>query len=371
MAIQLISGEGFWIPGLPPTFGATSGAGIYGPIDATGEKLAHIGRVWWPGTASSKTITGVGFRFGNSITKAGGSALTVSLQDVDLATGPPYQPDGTQDQTAAVANANASFAANTWIDLTFGSTRAVNKGDRLAVVIEFDGSGRLGADSVNFAALASSNSGAYGGAGISHFTASWAATTGSPGVIFAFDDGTYGKFAGSWPSNTATSATVTANTGTTPDEVGLKFSLPFSVSVDQLAAYLSVSASSSDFDVILYDSGGSVVASGSADANATNATGTARVFLIPIVPTTLSANTTYRLVVKPTTANSVVVMHVDVATANHLTVHPGGTAWHWTQRTDGGAWTDTTTRRPYYFGLQVAGVDSGTAGGYSRGRVVN
>jgi len=117
-------------------------------IDATGEMAAFCGRVWFSARSGTKNLSRVGFRFG-AVTKSGGSGLTVSLQDVTLSAGPPMQPDGTQDQTVAIANGNASFASNTWIRTgTFSASRTVTYGDLLAVNVEYDGGGRTNPDSV-------------------------------------------------------------------------------------------------------------------------------------------------------------------------------------------------------------------------------
>src|SRR5688572_15951850 len=70
-------------------------------IDATGEKTSYAGKVFYPDRSSAtKAITKVGFRFA-AVTKAGGSALTVSLQNVTgvtgAGTGGPMVGDETQD----------------------------------------------------------------------------------------------------------------------------------------------------------------------------------------------------------------------------------------------------------------------------------
>jgi len=112
-------------------------------IDATGEKLAWCGGFVHQDRAA-KDITRVGFFFGSSLIKAGGSSLTVSLQDVS-ATAAPLQPDETQDQTVAIANGDAGFASSTWYRTgALSANRTVSHGEQLAVVLEFDGGGRLG-----------------------------------------------------------------------------------------------------------------------------------------------------------------------------------------------------------------------------------
>lgn len=196
MALQQIPGigAGFWYPhylNIPPVFLNSTA------IATSTDKHAVCGRVWTP-TRGSKNISRVGFRFGSAITKAGGSGLTLSLQDVSLIAGVPMQPDEVQDQTVAIANGDATFAANTWHRSgALSATRTVSPDDLLAVVVEYDGGGRLGADSVTFSCL--DNLAASPGANFGQFTdgvkttGTWQTPTRSqPIVALEFDDGTFG-----------------------------------------------------------------------------------------------------------------------------------------------------------------------------------
>ena len=47
-----------------------------------------------------------------------------------------------------------------------------------------------------------------------------------------------------------------------------------------------------------------------------------------------------------TTTNNLNVLLTDVQNASYWAAMDGGSTWRWTQRTDAGAWTPTTTRRP-------------------------
>jgi len=137
------TGVGAYVPW--PINSMTPGFSSTLVIDATGEQAAQLGQVWFPARTGSKTINKVHFRFG-AVTKAGGSGLQVSLQDVSLTAGPPAQPDGVVDQYRAIANGEATFAANTWYTsglLTSdgtdtGTKRTVNFGDLVACVLEYD-----------------------------------------------------------------------------------------------------------------------------------------------------------------------------------------------------------------------------------------
>lgn len=368
MTLQAINGRGLIIPetyawNAAPAF--TSSV-----IDATGEKIAWCGKVFTP-DRGSKSITKVGFRFG-TVTKAGGSGLTVSLQDLNTATSP-TQPDETQDQTVAIANGDANFASNTfYITGAISANRSVTYGENLCVVVEFDGGGRLGADAVNF-----SNHNWWVSTAILQPVVSlktggtWAGVNGHfPNVLLEFSDGTFGTIYGGTPISAIN--THTYNSGTAgADEHALEFSLPFPCMVDGAWLVINLGGTSSDFDVIIYD-GTTAIASATAsiDAHTVSTTGNARHLWVPFTGgITLSANTTYRLAVKPTTANSVTVYSFDVAAAGHFQAHGGGASFAYTTRVDAGSWAAATTTRRLVAGLTAYAFDDG-AGGASGGFII-
>lgn len=335
-------------------------------IDATGEKIALIGRVVWQDRAdASKDITKIGFRFG-AVTKAGGSGLTVSLQDVST-TASPTQPDETQDQTVAIANGDAGFTSNVWYTTAaLSANRTVNFGDEIAVVIEYDGSGRLGADSVVISAMTTSLTTVFGPT-CALKTASWAIISTEPNIIFEFADGAFGTFDGAL--GVTTLGSVNINTGTTPDEVGMLFQFPFPVTVEGAWVQIEVANNSADFDLILYNSAGTALQTLSADATKARITGSGQVcYFVFATPQALTKNTDYRLVIKPTTANNVGFRQRTLNSATYRPVFGGGTAWAKTERTDAGAWTDTTTLA-LQMGLKISAGDDG-AGGSGGGGVI-
>lgn len=342
---------------------ALAPAGSTFTIDATGEKVAMLGRFWNKDRAT-KLIDKVGFRFA-TVVKAGGSALTVSLQNVDAATGPPYQPDGTQDQTVAIANANAAFVSNTWIMTgSLDSQRSVAFGELVAVVVEYDVSGRLSSDSVQIYGL--SNAGASQvplESGVSHFTASWAAGgSTSPNVIFECSDGTFATIEGTLP-HSATTNVIGLNSGATPDEVALAFTMPFACKIDGLAFALNVGANA-DFDIVLYQ-GTSALQTVSVDSNAIAAAAAGRPLEITIPETALIAGTQYYAVVKPTTANSLTVYTATVSAAGHFQAWPGESGWGYSTRTDAGSWAATTATQRPFGGIRLSAIDipTGVIGG--------
>lgn len=359
--MAFVATQGIWMPEWPRLSLLPSSQQTV--IDATGEKFAWIGRVWNKDRAT-KSVTKVGFRFG-PVTKSGGSALTVSLQDVDLANGPPFQPDGTQDQTVAIANADAGFASNVWYQTgNFSADRSVSFGELLAVVIEYDGSGRLSSDSVQISNHSLSNGNQnFLNTGIALYTASWAHASNRPNILLEFSDGTFGTLDGAFPASSITGS-VAFNADTNPDENALEFTVPFPCKVDGAWIVALVASATANFEVVLY-AGTTALATVPIDANTAYNTGGAAMVIVPFSEVTLSPGTTYRLAVKATvSAQSVTIYYFNVAAAGHFQAHAGGTSWVYNTRNDGGSWgTATATRRPFA-GIRISALDAGGAIGH-------
>lgn len=372
MSVQLLPGASIPLGGYIGYPGGQPALATALTIDATGEKVAFVGRVWHGARTGSKSVRTVGFRFG-AVTKAGGSGLTVSLQDVSTAAGPPMQPDETQDQTVAIANGNASFASDTWIQTgNLSADRPVAFGELLAVVIEFDGSGRQGADSVVVSGLVGAQTGPSHHAMSLLKTASFAVQPVVPNVILGFTDGTFGTLMGAFPFSAL--GTIAYNTGSASDEIALEVSFPGPVQIDAVGGIWTHANASADAEVVVY-SGTSALSTQEVygdHGTANTAYRPAAVLLDAAL--SLDANTTYRVALKPTSANNVTVNYFDVVNADHLQAHIGGTAWRYIDRADAGAWNSaTTTRRPFLW-PHVCGIDDavsvGGGGGGRRPRLV-
>lgn len=355
--MTLVSMSGFsplYYPA-PPMFPAASPSTATGlTIDATGEKAAFVGRVTKTGNIRKAHF------WISSLTKAGGSAWTFSLQDVDLANGPPMRPDGTQDQAAAVSNASAAVGWYTTPDLS--ADRAVTRGDRLACVLEYDGAGRLGADTLTLGGIrVSGGSAAHTGhqSGSVLFTASWAIQAGFPAILLEYDDGTFGTLDNGWPVLNYTNVGAW-NSGSTPDEYACKFTVPVPCKIDALWV-LGIDPDN-DFDLVLYE-GTTALETLPVDAStvqsATQIDGPCRVPLSS--ERTLAVSTTYYVAVKPGASN-VNAVYFAVSAAGHLAVFPGGTACTYATRVDAGAWSETTTRR-FLAGVCLSAFDDGASAG--------
>lgn len=364
MTLQAISGLGqlLWYgPELlhcSPAFGNTTA------LAATGDKFAMSGYVYIPG-GGTKNITRLWFRFGSAITKAGGSALTLSLQDPSTSAGPVMQPDGTQDQTVAIAN--GSIAASTGLRTgALNATRSVTSGDPLSVVIEYDGAGRLGADSITFTtinAAAATETGQFC-VPASFASAAWAVSNTIADLALEFDDGTFGTLFGAIPILTINTHAFKQDTAVS-DEYALAFQVPFSCKVDGVILPMIFAANTSDCSIILYD-GTSAMTNGTIalDANRISAAAVRFGFVPFSQPITLTINHQYYLALQPTQTTSTVTIYTfDVADANHLVCHPGGTLFNHTTRVDANAWAAITTTRRLFAGLHISHLDDGVGGG--------
>jgi len=356
MAIVDLPGRGVWFPELPgvsinPALATTL---LIAGANAS-DKIAQMGRVSFAERTGTKNITHIHFLFG-AVTKSNGSTLRVSLQDVDLANGPAIRPDGTADQSVTIANADAGFVSNGYYRAALDAPRTVTYGDLLATVFDWNGGGVSG-DSVAITGLSVSSAASNGGA-ISHqnccalFTAAaWGIITMATNILLEFDDGTFGSLDGSYIVSALGSASV--NTGTTPDERALEFQVPYNCEIDGIWALINVGAG--DVDLVLYD-GTTPLATSTLDANAIQATGV-RFIRATFPKVALTANTTYRVAVKPTTATNITFYYRDVGAAAHRQAIQGGTALRYNERTDAGAWGAGTDTRIPWLGVRISGID--------------
>lgn len=325
-------------------------------IGASGDIVAQCGILAIADTTTTKTLSKVGFKFG-AVTKAGGSTVRVSLQDVDLTAGPPVRPDGTPDQSVTIANADAGMVTGAAYLATLGSTRSVTAGDFFCAVFDYASYG--GADSINFDGWVQ-NINLSASSQISRFaSAAWTDRAANPNIYFEFSDGTYGNFSGTFPFSALGSTAY--NSGSGADEIAAEFTVSQAVTIDAVVASALVAGASSDFEIVLY-SGTTALNTCTIDANTIVASA------FPIVCTinprlTLAPGTTYHISVKPTTANNVTLYYVDLPSAGMRSTTPYSTQWSSTSRVDAGSWAAPTTTRLYNFGYRIVATSASTGGG--------
>jgi hypothetical protein len=351
MTLQAVT-DVFW----PPKLMANAPALTTSTISASTHKFLWFGQVWWPGRGT-KSIRNVAFLPG-AITSAGGSTMRLSLQDLDPAAATVasvVEPDGVQDQT--VDFLASAPTASTWYQTgNLSADRSVAHGTNLGVVLEFQSF--AGADSFALQNIvASSTDMGYGGTSL--LTAAWATVNVMPNILFVASDGTFGRLAPGYPISALN--THTLSTTTTPDEIALEFQVPVACKVEGCWFTGAVSATR-NFEINLYDAGGTPLATVTVDIETVAGTTQRSYPIFFPAEVSLSANTTYRLAWKPLTTSTSVTYSASVAAAGHFDVWPGGQAWKYTQRVDGGTWDAATTTQRFLTGLIVSAIHDGAGG---------
>jgi hypothetical protein len=321
-------------------------------LNAAGDKMAFIIQVPKDGT-----LDWFEFRVG-AIANAPDNGIRFSFQSIDATTG---FPDGVVDQFAV----KASPSANTWTTpdnvmtdtgAGGGTKRTVAAGEYLGCVIDYStfvASDSFEVTTPNHATGPWSNNYTADGS-----TGTYAKATRPPMLALKYSDGTYAELPTPiFPMSAAGTATTFGN-GSTPDERALRFQVP--VSCRCVGAWF-LADGDADADIVLYDNANNVLASASIDPDIRETTGVKHYFVWWDAQT-LSAATTYRIAIKPTTASTLTVYQFTVASNGLLAAVPGGIEWYLSTRTDGGSFSDTTTIRPM-IGLSINGYETGSAGG--------
>ena len=344
MAEKTVIG-GLWIP-YPPFKGNAQPGFSNMLIDASTEIAGGVIRAPKDGD-----IAKVGFQTGTVTT---GATVDVRLETVSLT-------DGDPTGTLLGTNSNASQVIgdgddNTWFTTALTTAPTVTKGDLLAVVIANASTGNMN--------IRRSNGESPTGFPYSDlFTTAWAKSALTPNFALEYSDGSYASFPGSYAMSAI--STRTFNSSDTPDERGLIFQMPFPFRLTGFWFYADIDEA---LDIVLYDSDGSTALetlSLDKDVRFSNAN---RIHLLSFAGTqSLSKDTNYRLVFKPTTTTDGKTLDFDVNAAAIMDSFGGGQKFHHTERTDAGSWTETTTRRPF-MGILCDGFDDATGGSASGAR---
>lgn len=336
-------------------------------VDAAGESCTFIGRMFFaagPGTSKTLSTGTIYFRTGAVTFANVGTTVQVGVQDVG-ATG---LEDGVFDVSKTLTGGGGGITANAMQAIVMNSgTKTIAHGDLVAVSIEMTARGGV-ADSVIVQTIAGAS------AGMPYLSVD----TGSgptksaflPNVTIAFDDGTIGWLGGaSFACSLEQSGAF--GSGSTPDEHGLIFQVPFKCALVGISFDISSFVATDDFDIVLYsDPTGtpSAVTNGtiSVDADLTVASTGILHFSFP-ASLPLLANTDYCIAIKPTTTNTIAYTRMNFGTSNGVLRKPTmlGTNWSLGTRTDAtGAFAPDTTILPM-FGLWIDQLsdDSGGIGG--------
>ena len=145
-----------------------------------------------------------------------------------------------------------------------------------------------------------------------------------------------------------------------PDEMGVKFQLPFPARVHGFYHCLD---HDQVIDIVLYDSDGSTELLSDTyrrfhDHSTTNVCRTS----FPSGTADISKDTDYRVVLQMVSANSVEIPMATLYSEDYRVAFGGGSSVSGTERTDAGSWTDSTTEL-WPVGVIITALDDGAAAG--------
>ena len=347
MAFVQIPG-GLWIPRSPGDLGAlASASGVV--LNADGEKAGLV--FAYPETGEVETV-----EFGLTAVTNTDDGLRVSLQDLSGGL-----PDGTQDQYRVIDPVAIGWNAPGRITddgTDNGTRRSVTRGEHGCFVVEFESF--VASDSVRVRTFGLNDSSRktppYGCADTG---GGWTKSGLLTHAAIKYSDGLYypiGNFV--YPYNQTFNSWSYASDND-PDEFALRFKLPAPM---RLGGFWMACDVDWPVDVVLYDAGDSVVETLTLQNTEWRAAATAPGFWYFSTPLDLDANAVYRLAVKPTTANGIILGGFKVESNARLGGVDGGIEWYASYRTDGGAWTDQDSWRPH-IGLIFDGVSDGAGAG--------
>lgn len=143
---------------------------------------------------------------------------------------------------------------------------------------------------------------------------------------------------------------------------GLRFTPPMSCRVVGIRWYNSTSVG--DFNAVIFNDAGTELSSSSTafdgDFRSTSGNGAQSVFFDS--PVTLTAGTTYRAAIEPTTATNVNVSGYTMPSTNYRSASRAGTTAHYTTFATS-SWTDTATDQLPFLDIIIDQLDDGTGSG--------
>ena len=331
-------------------------------------------------TTSTSNVTGIGwvFRVEENVTITSLSFL------VSAKTGTPGTLSGglklvnttagtiTPDTTSWLGTNTAfgtttSFTAGAWTTITLGTSYTAQRGEVLCFWLQ-PSAGSWSAGVNDITVIRSYTNVVY--------------LTRVPYVIVANGSTTVGKQAVTtptfmyhsstksynWPFTSCTDIGAAINSTTTPDEFGLRFRMPSSSCSSYSVAGVVVSGllGTGDWDLVLYDSNGTTELQNitiDKDQIYNAASFPHLVYFNETTLSTLLPNTYYRVTLRPTGATNMGTTHYWTlkSAADRTALVDQAADINWCERTDAGAWTDTTTQLPV---MQLIITDiTGAAGG--------
>jgi hypothetical protein len=365
MTQVLYSGPGALYPATLAFLGTSVGLSTLATLDAGTEKVCIFGRYWWPDRAdTSKNLTHVHVNIGTVASFNAASQWRVSVQGLAAASGPPAQPDASIAASFTSA-AGVGPTATSMNRVALAAPLAVSFGALASIVIDY--AAFTAASSFVVRGLTSSYTGLRGlqSSASENTSGSYVEAALQPILILEFDDGTFGTLYGSLPT-TAYNSRAWSNTGsgsgglTNGNQRGLEFVPEETFTADMVFADLTVAAGA-DFEILVLE-GTTVLDTIVVDSNQIAVNSIRRAGFVLGGSRTFTAGQTYRILIRPTTANNITLQSLSVGNALHRTIL-GSTGFASNSRTDSGAFgAAVDTEIPAIF-LAQSGLDNGAGGG--------
>lgn len=293
---------------------------------------------------------------------------TVSLQGINTSTG---RADGTIKSSTNATCTLDPPATGAWDGTaqccTMTSSYAATRGERLAVVLTCP-SGCAAGTAGSWMYQQSGNGNAL------YFPYSVSIDGGSATKRPRFPIGALKSASRTYGNLPISNSLTTYNSDSTPDEKALKFTISSSFcSTIKLRGVIiagRVPITATTASIKLYDTDGTSVLSTIAvngDENAAVGTGNDRKYLRRIFPdsVTLTCGSTYRIgYLAGNTTSAISLPSYNYSSTNDMADVAFTSDWSYSERTDAGAWTDTTTRQPF-MSLIVEDWTAPSGGGFS------
>jgi hypothetical protein len=348
MALQSIKG-GLWIPSPSETAGSGGVAfGTGATLTANTHRFAFICQV--PKTGA---IHKVHCRYG-TCTTAASTRIQAKIETVSSTTG---DPSGSAYGGMVGGTSSIQPATSTYDVITLGTDATATLGDVIAVCLDYQTF--TAADSVVISSLtATSETSQF--PYVDAFGASWAKSSVPAVIALEYSDGSFDFMPGTGCYTALTSQAY--NSGSSPNEYALNFTLPFPGRLKGFAACFGATAATNNYEVDWYPN--NTTTATVVDTLSYRAIGTANARLVTgIIFTTaqtFAANQVNRLSLRPTVATNITLLLFTYNSATVQDQDEGGQNFFLSTRA-GAAWTDVTTQRPAIY-LLIDQFDDGVSG---------
>lgn len=318
-----ISSGGVLFPSLYNESAATVPLNMQNSASFTGSAgYAFVGRVALENATPSALLSSAGgkimFRTGGVSIWQALSTLAVGIQDVGTAA--PGVPDGVFDVSTSITSSTVTLTSNFWhtFNMTAGA-KTLSHGQLYAVVA------RLTKVSTDAASIGYIQGSMTSPAVFSLSVATYTAINGVPNCMLQCDDGTLGWFQGSFALSSISSQSISA--GSTNNEVGLRFALPWTAQVDMFGVQYAGPAGGATQVILYSDPKGTPVTVTAVDLPASNLPIVSTQVLVPVPlrePVTITASTTYVLALKSASTSAVTARLMQFDNAAYKISVPGG-----------------------------------------------